>query len=415
MLSVFPELDSLPSPPPVRLRSAATHGTAPFDNHLIHGDNLAALGHLAASAPASVQCVYIDPPYNRGTNHDHYADARSRSAWLAFMAARLVLLRRLLKPEGSLFVQLDDNQVDYLRVLLDHIFGPDCLVSRITVRARSPSAFSTVNRGVFKASEYILWVARSRAHLVHFPQRVPRTPDPAYTRWIHNPHDPPEQWRLGTVREAFAQAAGRSVRSVRRSDPELHRFIVQHAHQVFRLAPISDRKAGADTVAAKQVSKAQPEQVLVHHRSAGLDPVVMLRGQQVCRYDRNVTTIDGIPTASRPLTNIWTDIAWEGIAGEGGARFKQGKKPERLIRRILQLTTRPGDRVLDAFGGSGTTAAVAHKMERRWTLIEQGDHARTLAEPRLARVVAGTDATGVSKLEGWSGGGGFRVSDLVDD
>lgn len=405
MPTVFPDLDSLPPPPVARLVPGRTVGADPGDNRFVHGDNLPALASLAAEAPASVQCVYIDPPYNRGTAHRHYDDARTRSDWLAFMAQRLVPLHRLLRPSGSLFVQLDDNELDYMKVLLDDIFGPEGFVSRVTVRARSPSAFSTVNRGVFKASEYLLWYARSRAELFHVPLRVPRAPDPAYTRWICNPDAPPQAWTLSTVRAAFAEATGR--KRVRRDDPALQRFVVDHARHVFRLAPISDRKAGAGTVAVKRRSLAEPTTVFVHERGAELAPVVVLKGQQVCRYDRNVTTIDGVPTASSPLTNIWTDIAWEGIAGEGGARFKRGKKPERLIRRVLQLSTRPGDRVLDAFAGSGTTAAVAHKMGRCWTTIEQGPQGRTLAVPRLERVVHGADPTGVTGVARWSGGGGF--------
>ncbi len=410
MPSVFPDLSCLPPAPLGMPRLVAQLGESRgLANRFFLGDNRTALAHLARTEPASLQCVYIDPPYNRGTAHDHYTDTRSRAEWLRFMAERLVLLRTLLRPEGSVFVQLDDNEVDYLKVLMDDIFGPECFVNRITVRARSPSAFSTVNRGVFKSSEYILWYARDRARLRAFPVRVARPPDAAYTRWIDNPNDPPEAWQLGQVREAFSRASGVPVHRVRRSDPRLQQFVVEHAHQVFRLAPISDRKAGADTVAAKTRSKASPERVLVHHRAGDLEPVYLLAGQQVCRYARNVTVVDGQPTASRPLTTIWDDIPWEGIAKEGGARFKQGKKPERLIRRVLQLVTEPGDTVLDAFGGSGTTAAVAHKMGRRWTLMEQGPQAHTLAVPRLQRVVDGLDTTGVSGVEGWTGGGGFEL------
>jgi adenine-specific DNA-methyltransferase len=394
-----------------------THGAPQSGNRLFVGENLHALAWLAEREPASVQCVYIDPPYNRGTSHAHYVDDRSRAVWLRFMARRLVLLRRLLRQTGSLFVQLDDNELDYLKVLLDDIFGTEGFINRITIRARAPSAFSTVNPGVFKASEYLLWYARSRPHVYERPQRVPRAPDPAYTRWIANPDLPPEQWQLGRVRDAFARTRGISPSKVRRADPTFQRFVVDHAPQVFRLAPISDRKAGADTVAAKYRSRETPDRVVVHERGEGLDAVFLLNGQQICRYDRNVTTIDGVATASRPLTNIWTDIPWEGIAREGGARFKQGKKPERLIRRVLSLTTEPGDLVLDAFGGSGTTAAVAHKMGRRWTLLEQGAQARTIAEPRLQRVMRGEDATGVTAAAGWTGGGGFArlEPDPTDD
>jgi len=403
MPTVFPDLDRLPSAAPTPLVQVGHFGEG-GDNRLVHGDNL---GVLAGLPERTVQAVYIDPPYNTGTDFQHYTDARSRRDWLAFMAERLVVIRRLLHPSGSLFVQVDDNEVDYLKVLLDDIFGADALVSRITVRARAPSAFSTVNRGVFKASEYLLWVARDRSQLQWFPQRVPRAPDPAYTRWIDNPDDPPEQWRLASVRDRYKARSG--VKSVRRDDPAYQRFILDHSRQVFRFTAISDKKAGAATVALKRRSREEPQRVFVLDRGPELEPVIVCNGQQITTYDRNVTTLDGVRTASTPLTNIWTDLRWEGIASEGGVRFKQGKKPERLIRRVLQLSTRPGDHVLDCFGGSGTTAAVAHKMKRRWTLIEKGPQALTHARPRLQRVVDGQDASGVSVLEDWTGGGGFSV------
>lgn len=403
-----PDLSTLPAPPSARLAIERQVGEG-STGRLIHGDNLPALAALRETHAGRVQCVYIDPPYNTGTRFTHYDDTRGRAGWLRFMAARLVLLRDLLHPSGSLVVQVDDNEVDYLRVLLDRVFGDDCLVSRITVSARSPSAFSTVNKGMFKASEYLLWVARDKARLACHPVRVPRDPDPAYTRFVCNPDDPPEQWRLSTVQAEYKRRHGGRYR---RTDPAVQRFIVEHARQVFRLAPVSNTKAGADTVAAKQRSAETPGQVLVHPR-VGYPPVLLLNGQQILTYDRNVTELDGQVTASVPLTNIWTDIAWEGIAREGGVRFKQGKKPEKLLRRVLQLTTRPGDLVLDAFGGSGTTAAVAHKMHRRWVLIEEGPQCHTHALPRLERVVAGTDDSGVSAVCGFGGGGGFAVETVV--
>ena len=152
---------------------------------------------------------------------------------------------------------------------------------------------------------------------------------------------------------------------------------------------------------------ATPDQVIVVPRQ-GLSDQLVLRGQQLILYDKQVSVIDGQRTPSRPLTNIWTDIAWEGIAAEGGARYKEGKKPERLLRRVLQLCTDPGDWVLDPFMGSGTTPAVAAKMGRRFVGLEQGP-VFEVAVARLERVLAGQDPTGVSRVEGYGGGGALEV------
>ena len=359
---------------------------------LIHGDNLAVLRALPLQG--QVRAVYIDPPYNTGetkrTGGHSYNDARQD--WVGFIGPRLEALAHTLTPDGSLFIQLDDNELDRTKLELDRIFGPSGFIARITVEARAPSAFSTVNRGLFKASEYLLWYCRDRDAFRWNPLRIPRAPDPAYRMWLLNPSEPPQAWRFGRLSEA---AKG-----------PLDRFQVDNAERVCRLAAISDTKAGKATLAAKQASRAQPDRVFVVERW-GLDPQYVLRGQQLLFYDRQVREIDGTRCASRPLTNIWTDIRWEGIAREGGVRFKQGKKPERLLRRVLQLATEPGDLVLDAFAGSGTTAAVAHKMGRRWVAIEAGEQVHLAAE-RLQRVVDGQDPTGITKVEGFEGGGSFE-------
>lgn len=374
-------------------------------NLLLHGDNLPALQALVPTLAAQVQCVWIDPPYNTGqASRGHgggatYGDRQSDDAWLDALRPRLDLLRQLMHPSGSLFLQLDDTMVDYARVALDAVFGRQGLVNRITVAARAPSAFSTVNPGVFRASEYLLWYAADRSALQCFPQRVARAPDRAYRLWLENPEAPPEAWRLV------------SLARVADGPADADRLRVTQAARVARLAAISDTKAGQLTLAGKARSRADPDRVCVVTRP-GRAPQYLLRGQQLIFYDRQVTEIEGVPTASRPLTDIWTDIGWEGIAREGGVRYKQGKKPERLVARCLQLTTRPGDRVLDCYAGSGTTAAVAHKMGRRWVAVEAGP-AITLARDRLDRVVAGQDPTGVTATEGWCGGGSYRFVDAA--
>jgi adenine-specific DNA-methyltransferase len=374
-------------------------------NLLIHGDNLPVLRALLPSLEAQVQCVWIDPPYNTGqARRGHgggadYGDRFAHDAWLDALGERLAVLRQLLHPSGSLFLQLDDTMLDYARIALDGVFGRQSLVNRITVSARAPSAFSTVNRGVFRASEYLLWVARDRAQLACHPVRIPRAPDRAYRLWLENPSDPPAAWRLVPLKTVAHDTA------------DADRLRVDQAPRVARLAAISDTKAGRLTLEGKARSKDDPDRVLVVERP-GRAPQYLLRGQQLIFYDRQVTEIDGKLSASRPLTDIWTDIAWEGIAREGGVTYKQGKKPERLVRRCLQLATAPGDLVLDCYAGSGTTPAVAHKMGRRWVAVERGD-AVGLAAERLDRVVAGTDGTGVSAALAWAGGGAYRFLDCT--
>lgn len=384
-----------------------------FDNMLIKGDNLLALKALEQDYAGKVKCIYIDPPFNTGAAFEHYDDGIEHSLWLSLMRQRLELLRNLLAPDGAIFVHLDDNEADYCKVLMDEIFGRRNFISRLTVEARAPSAFSTVNPGVFKASEYILWYARERSEFRENSGRVKRDPDYAYGKWLSNPEDPAHAWRFENLADVYAtQPTGRSTHP-RSILERFNAFIIDNASRVCRLASISDTGAGQAIVDLKRDSLRTPG--VVHHmrRTGGLDDVYVLDGQQLIFYRKNVADIDGEITASRLLTNIWTDIAWEGIANEGGVRFPKGKKPERLLKRCLELTTNPGDLVLDSFAGSGTTGAVAHKMGRRWIMVEIGDHADTHIVPRLTKVVNGEDQGGVTKAVGWEGGGGFRYYTLA--
>ena len=386
--------------------SCSTSGES-GDNRLIFGDNLPALEALATEFSGRIRCIYGDPPYNANAAVTHYEDSIDHDAWLSFMRSRLIMFHRLLRRDGSMFLHLDDNEIDYMKVVADEIFGRDNFISRITVEARAPSAFSTVNPGLFKASEYILWYARDRAAFRENTMRIPRAPDTAYNKWLVNPDDPCERWTFISLLEAYRIHAPRPPGQPLRSIKHFERFVIRNAARICRLATISDSGAGRAILVMKERSSRMPGVVLRHPRKE-YDDVYVLDGKQLVFYAKNVVLIDGELTASAPLTNIWTDIAWEGIAGEGGVSFKKGKKPERLLRRCLDLASEPGDWVLDAFAGSGTTGAVAHKMGRRWIMIEKGVHCRTHILPRLLRVISGTDPTGVSAVTEWSGGGGFR-------
>ena len=384
-----------------------------FDNRLIFGDNLLALKALEQEFAGQVKCVYIDPPFNTGEAFENYDDGLEHSVWLGLMRERLIIIHTLLNVGGSLFVHLNDDELDYCKVVLDEVFGRANFVNRITVEARSPSAFSTVNPGVFKAAEYILWYAKDRSEFVEGAGRVSRAPDYAYNKWLVNPSADFTEWKLVPLMDAYADAPQSRSRRPDSVLEHFHDFIVENAARVCRLASISDSGAGAQIVQLKRKSAANPGVVFKLEREGGLDDVFVLDGQQLIFYKKNVAVIDGRKTATALLTNVWKDIAWEGIANEGGVTFRKGKKPERLIRRCLELATEPGDLVLDSFAGSGTTGAVAHKMGRRWIMVELGEHCHTHILPRLKKVVDGEDAAGVTAVMNWRGGGGFRYYRLA--
>ena len=388
-------------------------------NMLIHGDNLLALRALEENFKGAVKCIYIDPPFNTGSRIDAdgkdigYDDGIEHSIWLNMMYQRFLILHGLLRDDGAIFVHLDDNESDYCKIILDEIFGRKNFMNRVTVDARSPSAFSTVNPGMFVASEYILFYAKNRSKLIENRVRTPRTPDYAYNKYITNIESPYSEWEFISVSEAFARYG-----KVRSDNPEAilkayNKFIIDNAERICRYTAISDSGAGQKVIELKTQSLSNPNRIFMLERE-GLDNVYVMNGQQLAFYSKNIHIIDGVPQATKLLTDIWTDIAWEGIAREGDVTFKRGKKPERLIKRCLELATSSADDiVLDSFLGSGTTAAVAHKLNRRWIGIELGEHAYSHCVHRLSRIVDGSDQGGISKVVNWNGGGGLKFYELA--
>lgn len=180
-------------------------------NMLIHGDNLLALKALEQDFAGQIKCIYIDPPFNTGSRIDAdgkevgYDDGIEHSIWLDMMYERFVILHNLLREDGAIFVHLDDNESDYCKILLDEVFGRNNFMNRVTVDARSPSAFSTVNPGMFVSSEYILFYAKNRSNLIENRIRVPREPDYAYNKYIDNFDLPYSEWKFISVSDAFSK------------------------------------------------------------------------------------------------------------------------------------------------------------------------------------------------------------------
>lgn len=457
-------------------------GDPSTENMLIHGDNLLALKALEQNYAGKIKCIYIDPPFNTGAAFENYDDGIEHSLWLDLMYRRLTILHSLLSKQGSIFVHLDDNESDYCKLLLDDIFGRANFINRITIDARSPSAFSTVNPGVFKASENILWYAKNKSAWESRSMRIPTQRDSAYNKFILNRSLPETSWEFISLKQAFLESLNKDRLSLVKqflkdifekgktlskhdlqqlivrifplhlllnlpqisnylfpklkeqvfekfsesvylyfldkcsynfSDADLDKFVFNNADSVFRETEISDDGAGKDTVDLKYLSINNPKNVLKLERLNGLDTIYVISGKQISFYKKNVDLIETKLSATKLLTNIWNDISWEGIANEGGVKFKKGKKPEKLIKRCFELSSNENDIVLDSFLGSGTTAAVAHKMKRRWIGIELGDQANTHCLPRVKNIVKGVDRSGITDLINWEGGGGFKFYNLA--
>lgn len=389
-----------------------------FDNRLIFGDNLLALKALEQEFSGKIKCVYIDPPFNTKQAFEHYDDGYEHSIWLGLIRDRVEVLRRLMSEDGTLFVHIDDNELGYLIVLLDEVFGRNNRISVVSFKQGSATGHKSINPGVVSTTNFILVYAKNKSSWTPnrvFTARAER--DKRYGQFIDNFEDHFSGWRFITLTKAFAQAYGIPEKGIKKSlgdeyENLLSEFVMNNAQRVVRLARPDYNAVSNEAREMIDRSKASPHKVLLLERDEHSN-MYFTNGERILFYSDKLKLIDGKYVAGEPLTSLWDDILSNNLHNEGGIDFPKGKKPEALIKRCFDLATNPGDTVLDSFAGSGTTGAVAHKMGRRWIMIELGEHCHTHVMPRLKIVIDGEDQAGVSKAVGWKGGGGFRYYKLA--
>ena len=354
--------------------------TPSADNLLIQGDNLEALKALLPFCRGQVKCIFIDPPYNTKSAFEHYDDNLEHAQWLSMMLPRLQLLRELLREDGSIWVTIDDNEGHYLKVLMDEVFGRGSFVASAIWQKR----YSRENReAIGDVHDYIHIYALNPEKFKSQRNLVPLTEDQA--KVYRNPNnDPKGRWRPVpmTAQEGHATA-------------EQFYEVVTPSGKTFR--PPEGRCWG--------LAQATYQRLLVEGRI-----YFGKNGDAQPNVIRYLSEVPGIaPWTWWPSDEVGhTDEAKKEIhALFGKVDAFASPKPERLIERILHIATNPNDLILDSFLGSGTTAAVAHKMGRRWIGIEMGEHAATHCLPRLQKVITGEQG-GISQAVNWQGGGGFR-------
>jgi adenine-specific DNA-methyltransferase len=386
------------------------------NNLLIHGDNLLALKALEHDYSGQVKCVYIDPPFNTGEAFENYDDGLEHSLWLTLMEQRLKILHKMLRDDGHLFIHIDDNELAYLMIICDEIFGRQNRKSLITFKQSSASGPKALNPGVVTTSNYILWYAKSSKCWSPYKVFKPRDRDLRYGQFIWNKEQSIDYWKLIPVSDAYCLMNSIDTNNLKKYlglnfEKKMNRFVLEYKEQVVQLARVQEKDVN-EQAKIKLRESFEDEKFTISERE-DKQPYVFFKGKQVLFYSTKTKVIDGILTTTEPLTNIWDDLLSNNVHKEGGVKFPKGKKPEALIKRILELSTQKGDLVLDSFAGSGTTAAVAHKMGRRWITVELGEQAVTHAQPRLKAVASGSDQDGISKSVNWQGGGGFRYLRLA--
>ena len=371
-----------------------------FDNMLIHGDNLLALKALEQDFTGKVKCIYIDPPYNTGNAFDYYDDGLEHSIWLNLMRERLEILKHLLSEDGSIWISIDEKEGHYLKVLCDEIFGRHNFVIQTTIQRGGVTGHKAINPTPVQVCDYMLTYAKNKEQWVYHPVYAPRGYDKAYNKYIVNWDEPYQKWEIAPIKKLLSERKC-----------SIDELLQTEGHRIIRTARPDYNAVGKEIKYLIDKSEENPSDIFYLHRENNPD-IYMKDGERILFYKDKLRKIDGKWITVELVTNLWTDMNYQGIAKEGGVTFRKNKKPEAQIARILEMATMPGDLVLDSFLGSGTTCAVAHKMGRRWIGIELGEHCNTLCIPRLSRVINGEDSTGVSKKYEWHGGGGFRFYEL---
>jgi len=380
------------------------------DNLIINGNNLLVLHSIKARFAEKVKLIYIDPPYNIGNGDFGYNDKFNHSTWLTFMKNRLEVAKDLLRDDGVIFVQCDDNEQAYLKVLMDEMFknapsGKHNFVQFVEIKANVGAANEYQNPFMPKNCEYCLIYAKNYDKRKYKPIWVKTPIDRAYDKIILNPDEKDfKKWKIGKVLDEFVKEYGEDNKN---NEEMLYEFVFKNIDRIFRT--ISPKGAGIGLTEAMEKSK---RSIWAVYEREDKEDILCYKGEMVRFYSKNLKNdIDGNTIIGTELGSLWTDIAWQGIAHEGEVKLKSGKKPEKLLRRIIEMSTERGEIVLDFFLGSGTTCAVAHKMGRQYIGVEQLDYGKNDSVTRLKNVING-DPTGISKEVGWNGGGEFVYLEL---
>ena len=353
-----------------------------FDNHLIFGDNLLALKALEQEFTGKVKCVFIDPPYNTGAAFTHYDDGIEHSLWLTMMRDRLELLRRLLTQDGSIWITLDDNEVHYAKVMCDEIFGRSNFVSTVIWQKK----YTQANDAAFFSDnhDYILVYTKDK---IRFRLNKLERDEKLNAAYKNPDNDQRGAWKATPL---HAKSGNNSNFSYTFNNGVTWRP-PPGTFPRFSVETLDRMDANNEVWFGKDGKSVPSRKTFLSDVQEGVVPKSLWLFDEVGHNHEAKTEVQ-VFNPSNPFST---------------------PKPERLLQRILQLATIPGDLVLDSFAGSGTTGAVAHKMGRRWIMVELGEHCYTHILPRLRKVIDGTDKGGITEAVCWKGGGGFRYYNLA--
>lgn len=391
-----------------------------FNNKIIYGDNLLALKALEVEYYKGVQLVYIDPPYNTGNAFDHYDDGVEHSLWLTLMRDRIVLLKKLLKDDGVFCCQIDDNEAAYLKVMLDEIFGRKNYLTSFYVQVRYDNKTLAEDSDYHKVIEQVFVYAKDSAKVKVIKQSEQYSVDKF-------------EWDIQVTGEGqILELGGKKVEIFKLGTYDIKKVApsITGLKETWATGSLLKQKGSSGEFLGKYLAPRKDEDGLgclykvygigedgIGHRFfTGPKKATATKGKFYSGVPLNrVEELNsGESKKHKPIVNFYDFAASFGnCRQEGSVDFRGGKKPEALLKMIIEYFTEEGDLVLDSFAGSGSTAATAHKLHRQWITVELGEHCFTHVIPRLQRVIDNQDSAGITNEVDWSGGGGFRFYKLA--
>ena len=344
-----------------------------FDNRLIHGDNLLALKALGEGYGGSVDCIYIDPPFNTQQAMAHYDDGLEHSLWLSLMRDRLEILSYLLAKSGTIFVHIDDNELGYLITLMDDIFGRSNRLYVITFKQGAPTGHKSINPGCVTTTNFLLMYCKDRDHWRPNRLFTGRERDKRYNQFIPNVDHDVAEWRFSTLHKAFAahlKMTDQQARKFSVDNPEaLDEFVESNADSVVRLARPDYDSVSQEARNNIDASKVSRNRVLRLMRDKHSD-MYFVNGERILFYKDKMKLVDGVYVSGEPLTTLWDDILSNNLHNEGGGQFSKGQKARASIKAGYRA-------IHQAWGlGSGLICRLGDNRCRRSQNGASMDHGR---------------------------------------
>lgn len=378
------------------------------ENLIIKGNNLLALYSLKEKFRGMIKLIYIDPPYNTGNDSFQYNDRFNHASWLTFMKNRLQVAKELLSDDGFIFIECDKNEDAYLKILMDEIFGANNYVSTITVKSNSISGNKTQHRfkTILKNKDSILMYKVDKIEIT--PQyTIKKTWDTHYNSILQYKNG---EYILRNLKDVLIENniinKNDRINAHSFQNKKFGKFVRTNKDNIFQLVNSIPKPL-------KKYSNKNKDKVVFLLNDKN-EKTFAYNGRRLSFLSKTFKFIDGNEEPVQLLGDLWSDIDFQNTQNQGGVSFTNAKKPEYLLKRIIDMCTEKGDIVLDFFMGSGTTQAVAHKMNRQYIGIEQMDYINTVSVPRLRKVIEGEQG-GISKDVNWQGGGSFIYAELAKE